>query len=75
MPQLKAFIKVSIRINQDFYPEMLHKMFIINVSWVFSTIWAVAKIWVDNDTKAKIVISKKVPTKKLLAVISSVGAN
>jgi hypothetical protein len=63
-------IKISIRISQDYYPEMLHKMYIINAPWVFRTIWGMAKGWVDEKTASKIEMSKKIPTKKLLEMIS-----
>jgi hypothetical protein len=64
-------IKISIKISQDYYPEMLHKMFIINAPWVFRSIWGIAKAWVDEDTKTKIIMSKKTPTRKLLDFIGN----
>ena len=62
-------IKISIKVNQDYYPEMLHKMYIINSPWLFRSVWAIAKTWVDEHTSSKITMSKKIPIKKFLKTI------
>ena len=66
---MKKLIKISIRVNQDFYPELLHKMFIINAPWLFRSVWAMAKAWVDKHTASKITMSKKIPLEKFLKII------
>jgi hypothetical protein len=65
-------IKISIRISQDYYPEMLHKMYIVNAPWIFRTVWKVAKGWVDEKTASKIQMSKKIPTEKLKELIRKI---
>ena len=58
--KIKAFMMIAINIAQDFYPECLGSMYIINAGFFFSGCWAVVKGWVDPKTQQKInVISGK----------------
>ena len=46
--------KHTLEILQCHYPERLHRAYICNPPWVFSTFWTVIKPFVDPVTKTKI---------------------
>jgi hypothetical protein len=52
--QVINFGKAIAKIDQDNYPEHLNKMFIINAPTVFTGIWKLIRLFVDDRTKAKI---------------------
>lgn len=50
MGQVKHFTKLTSRITQDYYPEIMGKMYIINSGFFFKGIWAIVKPWLDPVT-------------------------
>lgn len=52
----RAFMQIAIKIAQDYYPEMMAKMFIINTGFTFKALWSLAKPFLDKKTKEKISI-------------------
>jgi hypothetical protein len=56
---------------QDNYPEILGNMFIINAPFLFTGIWAIVKVWIDDKTKEKIKILGSSYKKELLQYVSS----
>ena len=66
---IKGFLKLASDIGQDYYPEMLGKMTIVNVGMFFRAIWSMVKGFIDPKTQAKITLLKsnyKDEFKKLL---------
>ncbi|KXS19269.1 hypothetical protein M427DRAFT_95357 [Gonapodya prolifera JEL478] len=53
-PQASAVVKKISAISQDYYPETLGKMYIINAPTLFSGAWNVIKHFLDENTVAKI---------------------
>lgn len=51
---------------QLMYPEVMGKMYIINVPFVFYVIWKIVKPWLDPRTKAKIILIKGNGVKEIL---------
>ena len=49
---LAAFRK-TLQIDQDYYPERLHTLVMINAPWFFTALWAVVKIGIDPVTANK----------------------
>jgi hypothetical protein len=49
---LAAFRK-TLQIDQDYYPERLSTLFMINAPWFFTALWAVVKIGIDPVTANK----------------------
>lgn len=47
-------LKVASKIGQDYYPEILGHMYIVNAPMFFYGIWNIAKHFVDDKTRAKI---------------------
>ena len=55
---------------QDNYPEILGNMFIINAPFLFTGIWAIVKVWIDDKTKEKIKILGGSYKKELLQYVT-----
>uniref|UniRef100_A0A6B2LE39 CRAL-TRIO domain-containing protein n=1 Tax=Arcella intermedia TaxID=1963864 RepID=A0A6B2LE39_9EUKA len=49
-----TLFKDTIQIDQDFYPEILGHLFIINAPWIFKGMWALISPWIDPVTSKKI---------------------
>ena len=54
--ETRELVQMSSEIAQDYYPEILNKMFIVNTGWGFRAIWAVVKPFIDKKTTNKISI-------------------
>jgi hypothetical protein len=54
VPQVYSYVRQASAISQNYYPERLGKLFLINAPWGFSTVWSVVKGWLDPVTVAKI---------------------
>jgi CRAL/TRIO domain/CRAL/TRIO, N-terminal domain len=67
--KIKAFTKIATDIGQDYYPEILGKMYIINSGMLFSGIWMIVKQMIDAKTQAKISIISGSGKKELAAAI------
>ncbi|EME39990.1 hypothetical protein DOTSEDRAFT_74749 [Dothistroma septosporum NZE10] len=52
--QVYGYIQKASAISQNYYPERLGKMYLINTPWGFSSIFAVVKRFLDPVTVAKI---------------------
>lgn len=51
---VRAFIQIAIKIAQDYYPEMMAKMFLVNTGFTFKACWAAVKPFLDKKTIEKI---------------------
>jgi len=54
---VKSYVQEAATIGQNYYPERMGKFYIVNSSWMFTTIWTVIKGWLDPATVAKISIT------------------
>ncbi len=54
--QFRSTIKKIMSIDSDFYPETLQKLFVLNASWIFRTLWAIVSPWIHPLTKARITL-------------------
>ncbi|KAJ3365478.1 cytosolic factor, phosphatidylinositol/phosphatidylcholine transfer protein [Allomyces javanicus] len=52
--QVASFVKQVSKIGQDYYPEMLGTMFIVNAPMLFSSVWSLIKPFLDEVTVKKI---------------------
>lgn len=50
----RSFVQLAITIGQDYYPEMLGNMYILNNGYFFSAAWAIIKNFIDDKTTKKI---------------------
>lgn len=67
----KEFVKLASDIGQNYYPEMLGTMFLINSGFFFSAVWSIVKGFIDEKTRNKINIEKKSYAKKLLELVDA----
>lgn len=51
-----GFIKKTSSIAQNYYPEMLGQMLIINTTPLFRGVWAIVKGFLDDKTTKKITV-------------------
>jgi hypothetical protein len=49
-------VRRSLEIDQQYYPERLNRLFVINAPWFFTAIYALVSPWIDPITAKKIVI-------------------
>ena len=68
---IKGFVKLASDIGQDYYPEMLGKMTIINVGFLFRAIWSMVKAFIDAKTQAKISLLKSSYQEELLKLVDA----
>ncbi|KAH8175027.1 CRAL/TRIO domain-containing protein [Sarocladium implicatum] len=54
VPSVYSYVRQASVISQNYYPERLGKMYLINAPWGFSTVWGVVKGWLDPVTVQKI---------------------
>lgn len=50
----KEFLQIASSVGQDYYPEMLGTMMLLNTSFLFNAVWAIAKAFIDEKTRKKI---------------------
>jgi len=65
-PSVQGFVKIASQICQDYYPETLGMMYIVNVSWIIKAGWWVIKAFLDAKTVSKIHIKGSGFEKELL---------
>ncbi|CAK9786341.1 hypothetical protein CC85DRAFT_284981 [Cutaneotrichosporon oleaginosum] len=57
--KVKDYVSAASTIGQNYYPETMGFMFIINAPYLFSTAWSIIKPWLDEATQRKIHILGK----------------
>jgi hypothetical protein len=67
--QVRNFIQKITKVDQDFYPEYLGKMFIVNAPTAFKAMWAVVRPWLDKRTQKKIEVHGGNFSPKLLELV------
>ena len=67
--KVKGFLNIAINIAQDYYPECLGSMYILNAGFLFSGIWTVVKGWVDPKTQKKVNIISGKGRKELSEIV------
>jgi hypothetical protein len=56
--KIKDVLQFIVQTGQNYYPETMGMTFIINVPWIFDTVWGFVKMWMDEVTVNKIKIFK-----------------
>jgi hypothetical protein len=68
-PSVYGYLQLTSGVSQNYYPERLGKMYIINAPWGFSTVFSMIKSFLDPVTVAKIHILGSGYQKELMAQI------
>lgn len=66
---MRAF-RQTTHIDQQYYPECLHRMFIINAPLSFRAVWKICRPWLDAKTQTKVEILGTTYKDRLLQVIA-----
>jgi len=69
IPSVYGYLKRTSAISQDYYPERLGKMYIVNAPWGFSSCWNFIKQFLDPVTIEKIYVLGTSYEKDLLAQV------
>jgi hypothetical protein len=64
-----GFLKIASNIAQNYYPEMLGNMILLNTTFFFKAIWTLVKGFIDEKTRAKILVERSSFLPKLLEFI------
>jgi len=67
--QVYSLVQKASKISQDYYPEQLGQLMICNAPMLFTGVWTVIKVWLDERTREKIQILGGGYTKKLLEYV------
>jgi len=68
-PSVYGYLKQASAISQNYYPERLGKLYIINAPWGFASVFSVVKGFLDPVTVAKIHVLGAGYEKELLAQV------
>jgi hypothetical protein len=69
IPSVYGYLKSVSAISQDYYPERLGKLYIINAPWGFSSVFSFVKSFLDPITVAKIHVLGSGYQRELLAQV------
>lgn len=69
--QMKDFARSSFQVSQDYFPETVARLAIVNAPRGFSAIWNVMKPWIAKETAAKVNIMGSDYKSKLLELIDA----
>jgi hypothetical protein len=61
-----SYVRQASAISQNYYPERLGRLYLINAPWGFSGVWSIVKGWLDPVTVQKIHILGSGYQKELL---------
>ena len=64
-----GLIQMASKIGQDYYPEIMGQMFIVNTPMLFTGVWAIVKGFLDQKTRDKIKICGHKYQKEILEVV------
>ena len=69
---IQNYFKKFVKISQDFYPQLVLKIYIINASYFFSTFWNIIKYILNETTQKKVEISS---SSNLESLLDRIGAD
>jgi len=67
-PSTLRTLQRAIKLLQEHYPEMIGNIVYVNVPWLFTSLWALIKSWINATTLEKITIAGD-PQETLLQLI------
>ncbi|KAH9933105.1 CRAL/TRIO domain-containing protein [Epithele typhae] len=67
--QMKDYARSSFQVSQDYFPETVARLAIVNAPRGFAAIWNVMKPWIAKETAAKVAIMGSDYKSKLLELV------
>lgn len=64
--KIYRLVGATTSVNQNYYPEILGQMYIINTGFAFKAAWTVVKAFLDEKTRKKMISCGKDYLKKLI---------
>jgi hypothetical protein len=64
-----GLVQIASKIGQDYYPEIMGQMFIVNAPMLFTGVWAIVKGFLDEKTRKKITIKGHTFAKEIQELI------
>lgn len=55
-----------VKLDQEYYPERMGKVFIINTPWIFPVLWKVARSFLDPKTRDKCIVLSSLELNQLI---------
>jgi len=69
VPSVYSYVRLASDMSQNYYPERLGHLYLINAPWGFSTVFGIVKGWLDPITVEKIHVLGTGYQKELLAQV------
>ncbi|KAI9573708.1 CRAL-TRIO domain-containing protein [Boletus coccyginus] len=69
--QVRSLVQMSFQISQDYYPDVMGQLIIINAPSSFTFIWSIIKPWLAKETIGKVDILGKDHKEVLLQVVDA----
>ncbi|KAH0831940.1 CRAL-TRIO domain-containing protein [Lanmaoa asiatica] len=69
--QVKSLVQISFQISQDYYPETMGQLAIVNAPPSFTFIWSIVKPWLARETVEKVDILGKDYQEVLLQIVDA----
>lgn len=69
--KFRGILETMIKIGQNYCPEILEVLFVVNAPFVFKGIWAIIQTMLDPKTRKKIHIESDNAASKLLKIIDA----
>ena len=66
-----GLIQLASKIGQDYYPEIMGNMFIVNAPMLFTGVWSIVKGFLDQRTRDKIKIMGGKFQKEILEMVDA----
>ena len=61
-----SLLKSLSDLDQAYYPEILHRLFVVNAPYIFTSLWSMVKLWLDERVLKKIFVLKQSEMKNVL---------
>jgi len=64
-----SFVKLLILVAQDYYPDMLGNIYLVNTNFFFKAMWSLFSYFIDEKTLSKIVVTRNDYKDSLLGLV------
>jgi len=68
---MRSLVKNAFQVSQDYFPETMGQVIVINAPSSFTRMWSIAKPWISKETAAKVKIVGSDYERTLLDVVDA----